>query len=257
MAQAESKQMRIAKSISGERRRPQARVQPVLRWTRESLTQSEGYGVVPVLAVDPAADLRPLHALGCEGSFHFTHRMSVFCAEACSRVQALRHIDPERVLVTFIRCRSRRKWGLQARLVPLRFRGGRATEVRGQHRYRVQQVFVGQTQMRYVLSFYLPRFMDQSFDEKLVTIFHELYHIHPRFNGDVRRFDDPDEVHGGSQQCYDRQMAKLAREYLRSKPPQCHYDFLRMSFDDIERSFGEVVGLQIPTPKLIPIQRVG
>ena len=30
-------------------------------------------------------------------------------------------------------------------------------------------------------------FLDQTFEEKLVTVFHELYHISPAFDGDLRR----------------------------------------------------------------------
>lgn len=231
-------------------------VPPVLRWTRASLCESDGRGVVPVIAADASGVHRPVALPGCEGSFHFTHRMSVFCADVCKRVSAFSHIDTDRLLVTFLRCRSRRSWGLQARLVPLRFRGGRLTDIRGRYRYRVQQVFVGATEMKYVLSFYLPRFLDQTFDEKMITVFHELYHIGELFDGDIRRLPGEDSVHGGSQRDYDRKMAELARQYLRTRPPRAHYDFLRFRFDQIERYFGEVVGLQIPTPKLIPIERV-
>jgi hypothetical protein len=56
---------------------------------------------------------------------------------------------------------------------------------------------------------------------------------------------------------YDRRMAEFARAYLKGRPSQPIYDFLRLSFEDIERYFGEIVGLQIPTPKLIPIEKVG
>ena len=37
------------------------------------------------------------------------------------------------------------------------------------------------------MSFYLPRFCDQSLDEKLSTVMHELWHISPAFDGDIRR----------------------------------------------------------------------
>lgn len=233
------------------------RISQVMRWTSESLRETDGRGVVPVFsAPDGNAQVRSNH-LGCDGPFHFTYRMSILCADICARVPEFAHIDPSQVLVTFIRCRSGRPWGLQARLVPLRFRGGRLTEVRGQYRYKIQQVFVEKTEMKYVLSFYLPRFLNQSFDEKIITIFHELYHISPNFDGDIRRLEGDDPVHGGSQGMYDRRMAEFARAYLKGRPSQPIYDFLRLSFEDIERYFGEIVGLQIPTPKLIPIEKVG
>ena len=232
------------------------RISPVMRWTSESLRETDARGVVPVFSPSENHALsRPNH-LGCDGPFHFTYRMSILCADICERTPAFAHIDPKQILITFIRCRSGRPWGLQARLVPLRFRGGRLTEVRGQFRYKVQQVFVEETEMKYVLSFYLPRFLNQTFDEKIITVFHELYHVSPAFDGDIRRLEGDDPVHGGSQGTYDRHMAELARAYLQSRPSQPIYDFLRLSFEDIERYFGDIVGLQIPTPKLIPIDRV-
>lgn len=232
------------------------RIEPVLRWTHESLSDPAARGVVPVLsAAESGIFTRPAIA-AVEGPFHFTHRMSVLCEDICQRVPEFAHVDPKQVLITFIRCRNERSWGLQARLVPLRFRGGKLTEIRGRYRYKVQQVFVDKTEIKYVLSFYLPRFLNQSFDEKLITVFHELFHICPDFTGDIRRLAGDDPVHGGSQKDYDRQMADLARQYLRTKPPRHVYDFLRLPFNQIERYFGEIVGLQIPTPKLIPIERV-
>jgi hypothetical protein len=231
------------------------RIAPVLRWTHESLSDPAARGVVPVQSPgDSGIFWRP--SVTGDGPFHFTHRMGILCNDICQRVPLFAHIDPAQVLVTFIRCRNERSWGLQARLVPLRFRGGKLTEIRGKYRYRVQQVFVDKTEIKYVLSFYLPRFLNQSFDEKLITVIHELYHICPEFSGDIRRLSGEDPIHGGSQKQYDRQMADIAREYLRTKPPRHMYDFLRLPFTQIERYFGEIVGLQIPTPKLIPIERV-
>lgn len=244
----------MSRSCDQRRFRP---IQPALRWTSESLSRADGRGVVPVVSAETGGAPRPVASTSGDGPFHFTHRMSLFCADVCRRVDAFRHIDPEQVLVTFLRCRSSRPWGLQARLVPLRFRGGRLYEVRGRCRYKVQQIFVGRTEMKYVLSFYLPRFLDQTFDEKLVTVFHELYHIGEAFDGDIRRWPGDDVVHGGSLRRYDRLMAELARGYLRTRPPRAAFDFLRFRFDQLERCFGEVVGLQIPTPKLIPVERVG
>src|SRR5947199_128866 len=66
----------------------------------------------------------------------------------------------------------------------------------------------------YLMTFCLPRFLDQDFDEKFVTLFHELYHISPQFDGDLRRHAGRYAVHTRSQRGYDEQMAHLARAYL-------------------------------------------
>ena len=61
------------------------------------------------------------------------------------------------------------------------------------------------------------RFMDVDFEEKLVTIFHELWHVSPRFDGDLRRHPGRCYMHTGSQKDYDAQMLRLARRWLRSQ----------------------------------------
>ena len=72
-------------------------------------------------------------------------------------------------------------------ITPLRFEDGHATTVHHGQEYTCQQVVGrGGQEMLYILSVYLPRFLDASFNEKLVTLLHELWHISPRFNGDTR-----------------------------------------------------------------------
>jgi len=108
--------------------------------------------------------------------------------------------------------------------------------------------------MLYILTFYLPRFLNQSFEEKLVTVFHELYHISPEFNGDIRRFGGACYMHTGSQKNYDRQMAVYAREYLDMSPPDQLWGFLMLDFRQLRRCFGDVVGIKINIPRLVPIK---
>jgi hypothetical protein len=120
----------------------------------------------------------------------------------------------------------------------------------------VQRLFVGRQEMLYILTFYLPRFLDQSFSEKFVTILHELYHISPLFDGDIRRFHGRYHVHSASQQEYDGQMDVFAREYLSSRPPVELYDFLKSDFRQILKQHGSVIGLQVPIPKLIPLEHL-
>ncbi|QDU60181.1 hypothetical protein Pan216_10190 [Planctomycetes bacterium Pan216] len=190
-----------------------------------------------------------------KGPFHFSRHISRLCSDITTRMDEFRHIDMRRVLVTFARCRNRRLGGLQAKLIPLRFQDGEQTQVRRGFEYIVQKVFVGEVELKYVLSFYLPRFLNQSFDEKLITVLHELYHIGPDFSGDIRRFDGTNSVHNGSQRRYDKYMAELGREYLSTRPPHVLYDFLRLSCAGLKEQYGEIVGVNIPSPKLIPTSK--
>ncbi|MCA9065330.1 MAG: hypothetical protein KDA96_19815, partial [Planctomycetaceae bacterium] len=152
------------------------------------------------------------------GRFDFTGAIRLLCEDICMRHPVFQHIRMSEVVVTFAQTRSPVEWGMQAKLTPLRFAGGASTERRGRRIWTVQRVYHHGQEMLYILTFYLPRFLNLSFEEKMVTVFHELYHISPRFDGDIRRFDGACYVHTGSQKNYDRQMAVYAREYLNSRP---------------------------------------
>jgi predicted metallopeptidase len=187
--------------------------------------------------------------------FDFTGAMRALCMDVCTRLEEFRHIDMNRVAVSFAQTRRRVSYGLQAKLTPMRFEEGRLTALREDGRYwTVQRLYDSLSrEMLYILTFYLPRFLDQSFKEKMTTVFHELYHISPRFNGDIRRLDGRYHVHSHSQKHYDEQMTQLARRYLDQKPPVELYAFLRKTFRGLKRHHGEVLGLCIPIPKLLPL----
>ena len=136
--------------------------------------------------------------------FNFCFAMRKFCVDVCLRHPEFRHIDMSRVVVTYAQARSAVEWGMQAKLTPMRFERGAMTEKRDGQTFTVQRLFHQQTEMLYILTFYLPRFLNQTYMEKLVTVFHELYHISPQFDGDIRRFSGPCYMHTGSQAEYDR-----------------------------------------------------
>lgn len=188
--------------------------------------------------------------------FDFTGAMHRLCLDVCDRLEEFQHIDMTRVAVTFAQARRRVSYGLQAKLTPMRFEGGSLVEAREDGRlWTVQRLYdVHDREMLYILTFYLPRFLDQVFMEKMTTVFHELYHISPQFDGDIRRLSGRYHVHSKSQREYDEEMARLAKRYLASKPPAELYSFLKKTFRGLKRTHGDVVGLSIPIPKLLPIE---
>ena len=119
--------------------------------------------------------------------------------------------------------------------------------------YTVQRVYVGKHEVLYVLTFYLPRFQDNTFREKMITVLHELYHISPHFDGDIRRFSGRYHAHSGSQKEYDRLMERYVDEYLQLGPKRELFRFLEPDFKGLSAAYGRVVGRKIPTPKLIPV----
>ncbi len=185
--------------------------------------------------------------------FDFTHAMLRLCDDVTCRLDEFLHIDMSQVLVTFAQARRKVRHGLQAKLTPMRFEGGSLTTRRHGRTWTVQRLYQNDREMFYILTFYLPRFLDQSFHEKMITVLHELYHISPRFDGDIRRMEGRYHVHSHSQSEYDRHMEVLVAQYLQAEPPEDLYRFLRSDFRTLHRQHCGVVGLQVPIPKLIPV----
>jgi Putative phage metallopeptidase len=185
--------------------------------------------------------------------FDFTRAMRALCHDVTMRLDEFRHVRIDEMAVTFAQARRRVPHGLQAKLTPMRFENGSLHTRRGNRTWTLERLYDGDREMLYILTFYLPRFLDHSFREKLVTVFHELYHISPKFNGDIRRMDGRYHVHTHSQDEYDRAMGALVGEYLRSSPPAELIDFLRLDFRGLCASYGAVLGKRIAAPKLIEI----
>jgi hypothetical protein len=170
------------------------------------------------------------------------------------RLPELAHIDLNRVAIAFRQTRKPVRHGLFASLTPMRFEAGELTGVRRGQRYAVQRLFAEDgREMLYILNVYLPRLMDIEFREKLITILHELWHISPQFDGDLRRHAGRCHVHSHSQVQYDAEMGRLVDRWLASDPPAEIYDFLRLSFRKLLARHGGIRGMRIPQPKLIPL----
>ena len=171
------------------------------------------------------------------------------------RTPQLAHIDMARVAVGFTQARKTTSHGLYASLTPLRFAGGETFSVRRGRKWAVQRLFADNGQeMLYVMTFYLPRFLNLPFREKLATVMHELWHIGPKFDGDLRRFKGRCFAHGGSQKQFDAHVAKLLDRWLRNSPPDGVVGFLRCDFAELTARYGRVFGHRIRTPKLVLIE---
>jgi hypothetical protein len=198
--------------------------------------------VTPQSGVTPQAD-----------GLNFTDHMRALCADLCGRLDELSHVETSRVAIRFCQARVRAQHGLYASLTPLRFAGGLLTTRRRGRMWTIERLYddAGR-EMLYLLSFYLPRFLERTFDDKLATVLHELWHIGPAFDGDLRRHPGRYYAHGRSRKCFDAQAETLAVKWLALEPPPSILEFLRFDPRELVRRHGRIVGQRIRTPKLIP-----
>ncbi|HXH06286.1 MAG TPA: hypothetical protein VNI83_06815 [Vicinamibacterales bacterium] len=124
---------------------------------------------------------------------------------------------------------------------------------------RTPEVVVNGRRVKYLISFVLPRFCDQTLERsrkaalyppgtapwiaKLDTVVHELYHVDPDDLG-LRRFTNADGTssarsHGPG---FYEHVAAMVREYLASRPDEETYGFLRYRFAELRQRFGPIVG---------------
>lgn len=191
---------------------------------------------------------------GSTQGFNFSLRIKALCRDVATRVPELAHVRVDQVSFSFVPTRSPVEYGTLATLTPLRFENGQLHGVQHGRRYRIQQVYDQQgREMLYILNFYMPRFMDLSLHQKLVTIFHELLHISPRFDGDLRRFSGRCYMHSASEKEFDAWAERLANAWLSTGPPEQLYAFLKLDFDQLKSAYRQVYGIRTAHPKLIDI----
>lgn len=121
---------------------------------------------------------------------------------------------------------------------------------------KTPEVRLGATRIKYLISFVLPRFCEQTLNRswktelygrvdpwvaKLDTIVHELYHIDPAAGG-LRQFAHADgtrDTRTHAPEFYD-DVARMTREYLASAPDPALLEFLRCDFATLHARYGGV-----------------
>ena len=187
--------------------------------------------------------------------FDYPRHMMSLIGDISRRCDAFAHIDTERIAVGMSRSRNRKRHGLQAKLMPLKFRGGlRAGRIGAGSYYEMPRVTHDGREILYVIYFCLPRFQNLSFTAKMTIVFHELYHINPDFNGDIRRFPGRFYQHSHSEKDYDRTVEGFSRKYLDDPKSADFTKFLKLDFEELRRVHGGVGGLRVNVPEPAPIE---
>jgi predicted metallopeptidase len=175
-------------------------------------------------------------------------------ADIAVRVEEFSHLDPRRILVCVSSTRGGGVHGTYAKIHPLRFENGTRSKTirRGVRKYDYEMPVITHrgVDMLYVVYFLIPRFLNLPFREKLITLFHELFHISPEFNGDIRRFPGKNYAHGSSTKRYNANMAKLVEAYLKKHDQVGLTAFLEGDMAAIRERYQAIVGRKMAAPRI-------
>jgi hypothetical protein len=206
---------------------------------------------------------------------NYTEHLTMLMQDIVSRVPTLSFIDLREVLV-FARFGRSRAEGAFATChclsLPASEPGhyfwrdrvsGRITRRSEWFVTRSPIVTVDDRRVKYLISFALPRFCDQSLDRsrkeqfypgaepwvaKLDTVVHELYHIDPQLTG-IRRIEREDGTYMANSHGHRffSQVADMVHTYLDSRPDPALVDFLRHDFAALEAKHGGVTATSFRT----------
>jgi len=209
--------------------------------------------------------------LGVVSMINYTERIALLMDDVCRRTPRLSFIDLKEVLIfgRFGRSHSEGAFATcHCMTLPESEPGyyfwrdrdtGHLTRRSEWFVTKSPEVRIGGTKIKYLISFVLPRFCDQSLERsrkaelyppetpswlaKIDTVVHELYHIDPESAGIRRliRADGSDSPHTHGPEFY-KEVAEMVQAYLATDPDPALYEFLQHDFTTLTSRFGGVAG---------------
>ena len=188
--------------------------------------------------------------------YNLTDEIAFLTHLLAQRVPDLAHIQPGRILHGVSQARSRSRYGVYAQCHALRFKHGSRELISRGWKFVWPEIRVSGQEVLYYITYFLPRFLDQPPQERLNTLLHELYHISPKFNGDLRRFNGRNEFHGSGSDDFDGEVARLGAKVAREIDIE-RFQFLKLSFEELSTRFGAVVGNKLKrfAPRRVKLDR--
>lgn len=187
-------------------------------------------------------------------TLNVTGQFERLIAVIIGQVPEFSHINPAQLLICISTTRGGGIHGTYAKIHPLRFEGGSRTTTsrRGRRTFICTMPNIDHqgNEILYLIYFLVPRFFNLPLREKLITVFHELYHISPCFNGDLRRFPGRNFAHGSSTRKYNALMAQLIDRHLQCLMECPEMAFLEGTMEDLRRRHQVIVGRKFPAPRM-------
>ena len=174
--------------------------------------------------------------------FDFTGNMTTLVDDIVKTHPFFKHIRINEILVAISPSNGNRN-GVVAKLRPMLFEGGSRTKLVRGVEFEAPEVIINSEKILYIVYFHLPRFLNHgNHKTKLSTVLHELHHISPLFNGDIRRYTGKNYAHGNSRKDFDDLISIYTDEYIQSTSNPELSSFLKYKYSELKRKYGAICG---------------
>ena len=189
--------------------------------------------------------------------FDFTGNMTLLVEDITKTHPFFKHIRIKNILIAISSSNGNRN-GVVAKLRPMLFEGGSRTKTVRGIEYAAPEIIINGTNILYIVYFHLPRFLNHGDQKgKLATVLHELHHISPLFNGDIRRYPGKNFAHGNSREDFDSLVSIYTDEYIHATTnPELSF-FLKFKYNELKRKYGAIYGdmIRIPRSRNVSFQK--
>jgi hypothetical protein len=168
--------------------------------------------------------MQSLERFSSEFEDSLNYRFSRLLSLVCASIHDFQSYNMKHIAVSIGRSRGQSRYGVWAHVTPLRYVGGnperkgRRYGWSGAYTYESEHILKAVPDAKYLLTIMVPRFFRLTPRERLETLVHELYHLHPSLRGDLRRFPRPHIHHGPTPAAYRRRVKTLTDQALREFP---------------------------------------
>lgn len=183
----------------------------------------------------------------------YSEHIQRLISDIVSRVPIFSHINVDQIMVSVSYARNSSMDGVWAELYPMKYQNGHYSirERKGNviYLYKTDRLHIGQREILYILYLMMPRFQNLSFNQKLKTLFHELYHISPGFDGKLRQIHSRFIYHGSRNDLFERNISWWVNDYMNRGILLKEADILKYSWSGLKRKYPHLQMDYIPEPE--------
>jgi hypothetical protein len=187
-----------------------------------------------------------------QDSINISDVLSLIVHSAIEKCSLFSHIDMSKCHICVSSSRNGRG-GIYGKLVPLRFENGERILLYRGKKYYIPEVKIKDKEILYIIYFYMPKFFNLPAKDKLNVIFHELYHISPEFNGDIRRLGKVKAAHGHSKKHFDTHYEDELDEFFSYIKGTPFMNFLQLDEKGLRKNFKKIKSARMKVPKPVVV----